>query len=238
MKNKNTIIIIAIVIILLIGGGLFLSMNKTAPQGNAPQIPDRGNPPAATTSLNVNQNNNNSIEQIEGTIKSLLTSGKSISCTFSNNDKDVNISGTVYASGGKIREDFQSSASENKMSGHVIVQPPDAYMWTDQFKQGFKFSIEGQPTPPAGQNNQTPDINKTMRFTCQPWTADSSVFNLPSDITFQTMSIPAGAAGGSASGSSNGSSTGTTNLTNQCAVCDNIPAGAARDACKAQLKCP
>lgn len=231
MKNKN-LIIIAVVVILLLVGGLFFSMKKS-PQPVS-QMPTSENATTATNKTNNSLYNGNKAEEIEGTLKSLLAAGKSVSCSFNNNDKDIVMSGTVYAANGKVREDYQADTSAGKMTGHMIVESPDAYMWTDQMAQGFKFSIEGQPTPAAQSNNNRPDINKAMHFSCQPWSADNNVFTLPTNINFQTMSVPnipqnsnAGAAG-----------TENTNASNQCAVCNNIPAGAARDTCKQQLKCP
>ena len=227
MKNKNTIIIVAVILILLIGGGLYLGMKKSP----APMVQPNQE---VKTPVAVN-NSGNKVQDVEGTLKSLLTGGKNVTCTFSDNLKEVNISGTVYAANGKVRQDFESNTSAGKMTGHMIVQSPDAYMWTDQMNQGFKFSIEGQPTPSAAsKNSQTPDINKSMKFSCQPWNPDNSLFTLPANITFQSMSVPAvPPTGGTAQTMPNGAG-----VSNQCGVCNSVPAGLGRDACKAQLKCP
>ena len=192
-------------------------------------------PENSMVATNNTPNSGNKPQDVEGTLKSLLSGGKTLSCTFSDTIKDVTVSGTVYAADGKLRQDFESNTSAGKMTGHMIVQSPDAYMWTDQMNQGFKFSIVGQPTPPAAaKNSQTPDINKSMKFTCQPWNPDNSLFNLPANITFQSMSVPAvPPTGGTAQTMPNGAG-----ISNQCGVCSSVPAGPGRDACKAQLKCP
>lgn len=222
MKNKNLIITIAVIIILLIGGGLYLGMKKDAAPSQAPQPENK---------TMTSDNTGNKLEQVEGSLKSLITGGKSLTCTFSNNLNDTSsINGTVYTSGGKVREDFQSTSAQVKVSGHVIIESENGYMWTDQNDQGFKFAINGQPTP-ASTHNQTPDIDKAMKFSCQPWNVDSSLFNLPSNITFQTMTIPAAPPSGAMQ-------RGLPNSTNMCAVCNNIPEGPNRESCKAQLKCP
>lgn len=232
MKNKN-IIIIVVVIILLIGGGLYLNMNKTPKTTQTTQ-------PATTSTVNNNTNTqttntNNQNEEIEGSLKNLLANGKTVNCTFSNNTNDVNITGTVYAANGKIREDYKTTMKEaGAISGHMIVDSQEAYMWTDQMNQGFKFSLAGMPSPSSGQKNQAPDINKTMHFSCLPWTVDSSLFTLPSNINFQSMSIPAVQSTGAAGGTK----TNTNDLSSQCGVCNNIPEGPGRTACKTQLKCP
>ena len=221
MKNKN-LIIIAVVIILLLGAGLFYTMNKS----NSPSQSGQ------TEKINTGTDNTgNKMEEIEGSLKSLIGGGKNIQCTYSNTTEDITMTGKVMTANGKVRQDYQSTTAAGNMSGHMILEGQDAYMWTDQMAQGFKFSIAGQPTPADTKNNQTPDIDKTMRFSCQPWNVDASVFTLPANITFQSMSVPAVPPSGTMQ-------KGQPNNSNMCAVCNNIPEGEDRDTCKAQLNCP
>lgn len=222
MKNKN-LIIIAVVALLLIAGGIFYTMNKSAAPVN--QQPSQNN-----NMQSANENSGTNV--VEASIKSFLTSGSSVSCTYSSSVEGTNMSGKLYANAGKIRQDFETQAEDMKISGHMIMDSKDAYMWTDQMNMGFKFSIADMPTPGAEQNSNTPDINKNMKFSCSPWTPDNSQFEVPGNVTFQTMNIPAMPAANKTEGVNPGSS-----MSDQCAVCDNIPAGPGRDSCRAQLKC-
>ncbi len=223
MKNKNLLIIVAAALILIIGGVYFFTMNKSAAPAN--QTPSQN--------TNTQSAGNNSASNIvEASIKSFLTNGNSVSCTYSNDIEGVNMSGKLYANAGKIRQDFETQAENMNISGHMIMDSADAYMWTDQMDLGFKFSVADMPTPGAQQNTQTPDINKNMKFNCTSWTPDNSVFEVPSNITFQTMNLPAMQSEAGSEGAAPGS-----NMSDQCAVCDNIPAGPGRDSCRAQLKC-
>lgn len=223
MKNKNLLIILAAAVILIIGGIYFFTMNKSA--SPADQMPAKN--------TNIQQAGDNSASNVvEASIKSFLTNGSSVSCSYSSNVEGINMTGKLFANAGKIRQDFETQADDINISGHMIMDAADAYMWTDQMDLGFKFSVADMPTPGAQQNTQTPDINKNMKFNCSPWTPDNSVFEVPSNITFQTMNIPAMPSADSSEGSTSGS-----NMSDQCAVCDNIPAGPGRDSCRAQLKC-
>jgi hypothetical protein len=181
------------------------------------------------------QSSQGAAETIEGSIKSLLSAGKSLKCTFSNSTDEVNVEGTVYVSGGKVRQDYKTTSSQFSSSGHVIVDSENSYMWTDSSDQGFKFPIDNGEqraiSPASGSENV--DVNKNYKFSCGGWIADNSLFVIPSNINFQTLSIPAiGTVAPTA-----GSSGTTSNPSENCAVCNNIPAGAARDNCLAQLNC-
>ncbi len=217
--NKKILAIAAILIFVLIGVGSFF-LPKNTPQ------------PEKQTQKTDKSKDVNKIEDVKATLKGLLSMGKSLKCTFSNDTKDASVSGIVYAGNGKVRQDFQSNAGGSSMSGHLIVDSTNSFMWTDGSDQGFKFAVEqittDQPTISPAQNPGQ-DIYKSMNFTCRSWTVDDSVFLLPNTVTFQSFKTPV----------LKPSISSSTNNINQsaCAACDNIPAGEARNACKTQLKC-
>lgn len=177
MRNKKLIIIFA-VIILIIGAALFLgkqespSVIQQASQNEISTVPT--------------SNYGNKIEAVEGTIKGLITRGRTEKCTFSYNTDYSTITGQVYLANGKIREEFQSTSIAGPINGNMILDSMDGYIWTDQMSQGIKFPFGKQPTPSV-KNKSTPDINKTMHFDCLPWEADNSKFAIPDNITFQNM---------------------------------------------------
>jgi hypothetical protein len=218
--NKKTGIVIAVVILLLLllGGGVFLMTKKS-------QTP--------TTKTEQPAAQNTTPETAQGTLKSLLANGKSVKCSFDNSASDsAKSSGTVYVASGKMRGDFQVTSAETTTVSHMIVDSQNSYLWTDNSKQGFKFAVNQQEptgtTSGTSGGSQGPDINQTVNYSCQDWSPDNSMFNLPSDITFSAFTVPTVPV-------VTGASTG--NTSSQCAVCDNIPAGTARDTCKAQLNC-
>lgn len=208
--NKKILVIVVILILSLIGAGVFFFLKPS------PQVQPKSQNQTAGEGKNVNKP-----EAIETTLKSLLSMGKSLKCTFLNNTKEATVSGTVYAGNGKVRQDFQSKAAGSSTSGHLIVDGSNTYMWTDGNNQGFKFAVDKVPSASSGSaQSQTQDINKTMNFSCQGWSADNSLFVLPSNVTFESFSIPV-------IPTVDTSKSGTGINTNQsaCSACDNIPAG-------------
>jgi hypothetical protein len=159
----------------------------------------------------------------EGSLKSLLTSGVPQTCSFENK-KQANTNGTIYVSGGKMRGDFTSANQGQNITGHIIVDSGNNYIWTDLSKQGMKIALTAEQTG-GSSGTQGMDINQTVSYACKPWAPDASKFALPSDITFSTFTVPKGASGVSVTGA-----------TSACGACDSMPTEA-KVACRAQLNC-
>lgn len=108
-------------------------------------------------------------------LRDLLGLGKSQKCTF---DK-----GTVYLSSGKVRGDFEGS--------HMIVDGNTNYIWMDNQKEGFKtiFDLNATTSTSASPDTKTNfDYNQKSDYKCESWTSDSTMFVVPTTITFQDMS--------------------------------------------------
>ncbi|MBU3978486.1 hypothetical protein KJ980_08040 [Patescibacteria group bacterium] len=219
--NKKNLIMFAVLILAVVGIIVFYSFPKYS---SKTQIVDQ----KTRTESQIDQSNTGN--KIEATLKSLLSNGKSLKCTFSSDSKDYPVRGTVYTGNGKVRQDFQSNAGG--MTIHLIVDNSNSYMWTDGDTQGFKFAIDQAPTvqPSNGFTqswSQSPDINKSMNFSCQDWRMDNSLFTLPSNVTFQSFTMPPGPSVVS----------GISITSSPCGVCDNLPSGEARNSCRTQLNC-
>ena len=207
MNKKTGIIFAGIIILVLLG---FVFMNK--PKKIFPAVVTKtSTTPAARTTVAVAHKT----ETVQGTMKSLMTAGKSEVCTYTNETSGTTVNGTMYVSGGKMRVDFTAvnTGKNEKVNSHMIVTDAQtAYAWTDLTNRGMKISLTTTTTPSTA-NNGSPDLNKQVQFSCQEWTQDLSLFVVPSNVTF--YSINASAA---------------------CSACDNLSAQA-KEICKAQLNC-
>jgi hypothetical protein len=213
----NKKIIIVVLILILIAAGAYLLMKKTpqAPVNHAPVTIQ--NKPA-----------NSKSQTMQGTIKSLLTAGKSQKCTYSSQLESSSVEGIVYVTNGKMKGDFTTTSKENKVTGHMIVDGGYSYIWTDLTSKGIKMAIDLQQQPSsASANSQAPDINQSFSYTCQGWTPDNTVFAPPSNVSFTTFTLP----------SSGAMPSGIQVPSAACSACDSIPAGAGRDTCRTQLHC-
>lgn len=148
-------------------------------------------------------------------------------CTFKDEMQNI---GTVYTGGGKFRADFSSSSNGVTMNTHMISDASNVYFWFDDNYKGFKMNITDIDTTGEEGKTNTVNVDKTVDYSCKPWSVDSSKFTLP-DISFEDFSAMMKAVPTMPSGSAPVDSTSM-----QCAACNNLPADAAAE-CKAALNC-
>ena len=217
--NTKIGVIIAIVVLGLLGGGAYVMMSKSKSAPASPTTTE-AKPTETTTTAS----------QVRGTLKDLLTSALPQTCSFTN---DTGASGSVYVSGGKMRGDFQTTSQGKTFSGHMIIDSGYSYLWSDAMARGMKIAMSDvQPTGTA-TSNQSMDVNQAVSYSCKPWVPNSSMFTLPTNVTFTTFTIPKGM--GTTGAMTPPSSAGAP--ANACSACDNLPAGPAQTACKTQLHC-
>lgn len=217
MNKKVVVTAIVIVLLLVVGGALIMSTR---------------NKPATTVTTSGTQTNKaqeKSPPVAQKSLKDLLAAGIPQKCTYKDVSGQTNVTGTTYIANGKVRGDFTSTIEGKTTTGHTIYDGKTSYIWTDGTTSGFKMEID--PSTPSASESSTPstqqglDLNKTIDYSCGVWIADQSLFNPPSDITFNTFAIP--------SPSAEGSTTGNQNL---CSTCDSLT-GAQKTQCLTALKC-
>lgn len=206
--NKRVLTIVVVVLILLASGWYFMSSRKSPSPST--QSPTDTLQESAATSL-----------------KDLIGKGTAQMCTFSKNDSD----GTVYVSGGKVREDFEVTIENQTVKSHVIIMDNAFYNWTDGQKTGIKMAFDPKATPPAVKSSDTAagggsfDADANLNYKCSAWIVDSTKFTLPTDVTFTSFALPS--QGTPSTGNSSSS---------QCSYCDSLT-GNDKVQCRVALKC-
>jgi hypothetical protein len=221
--NTKVVVSIAVVILLLVGGGVAYKMMKSSTSSATTQ--------ASVTESNVSPTAPASTTQnVEGTMKDLMTAGKSEVCTYSNAVNGTTVNGKLYVTSGKMRGDFASVNSGNKetVNSHILINDMQtAYAWTDLSNRGVKIAISAATA--TASNSGSPDMNQKVQFSCQGWTPDDSMFTVPTTVTFYSMkAVVPPAAGGTAQSVGDNATA--------CAACAKLPA-AAQQMCKSQLNC-
>ena len=84
-----------------------------------------------------------------------------------------------------MRGDFTSVSAGQSIKSHMITDQGYIYVWTDMMDQGFKMSANTNST--GEDENSSVDVNQEIEWDCEPWSEDSSMFNLPSGIKFMEM---------------------------------------------------
>ena len=202
--NKNLFVGIGLLVLVALGIGGYTVLNNRTQSGSPNQ-------------------ENTTTEADQKSLKDLLTLGKTQTCNFSD---DMGNTGAIYVSGGKMRGDFSSKIEDKVLGSHMIVDAETSYVWTDGQKEGFKMSFDKQEVEASAQqaNEGSVDVDKKIDFSCKAWVSDSSVFVVPTDITFidfDNLTLP------SASG---------VDKADQCAICDSL-SDTTKAQCKTSLKC-
>lgn len=225
MNKKTGIIVAVLLLIVILGIGAFV-LTKSSKSKQVQKTQTTAEPTKVQSQ-----------QVTEGTLESLLKNSKPLKCTFSTKTGESQVDGVVYAANKKVRGDYKTTVNKINYNGHIIVDSDYSYIWSDMNNEGMKMLIvsptQQQKTASSSpSNSQGLDINQKVNYSCQDWKEDNSMFSLPSNIKFTTLSIPT-----IAPSSASGSQTQMQNNTNQCATCDNLPAGQARDLCRTQLRC-
>lgn len=176
MQKKAGLIIGAIVVIVVLVA--FFLMQKSNPSTSS-----------QTADTMQNQTNDDTAASMtKGSIASLLTAGKNVTCSMTYPDGKG--SGTIYVSGKKMRGDFTMMDASREYKSSMIQDGEYAYMWSDADKKGTKFKVAGipSPSPVANAKMDTADINQEVDLNCSTWGVDPSRFVVPTDVEFTDMS--------------------------------------------------
>lgn len=178
--NNKVIIGIAVVVALVVGGYLF---TRNSNNSSDVMSDNQTAAPAEQTSMQT------------GSIKSLIDSGQNRKCTFHTSTADYDSTGTIYAGGGKMRGDFSANVHGTASVTHMIYDGSTSYGWIEGNSSGFKMSLDANAQT-ANANAQAVDPNKNYGFSCESWSINNSMFELPAGVEFKSLPTAPGAPAG------------------------------------------
>lgn len=126
---------------------------------------------------------------MQGSIKSLIGAGKNVACDITY--KDGKGTAKIFVADKKFRGDFDMITNAKEYKSHMIQDGTNAYMWSDDNKQGTKFSVEAMmkvAVSPSPRAQQGADLNADVDLKCANGSQDSSKFVPPADVSFRDMS--------------------------------------------------
>lgn len=208
-------ILIGLVAVVVIGGGAYVALQK---MGSGEE--------KASENMALEQSAGEQAAT-RGTFAQLMLSGQPLECTFEHDDGTNKSSGTVYmANGGeRLRGDFTIEQSgAGPMEAHMVRDGGYNYIWGSFYPQGVKAAVTLENKDKLFEEKDgTSTIDEDTSFECRPWSVNASAFALPSDVEFldiaaqmETMMKTQGVS---------------------CSMCDQAPAGAAREQCLMALGC-
>lgn len=174
-------------------------------------------------------------ERITGSnsLTALLALNKNLVCTFNHEDESGRQSGTVYIAGAKMNGEFTITDNEGTSNAFMVRDDEYQYLWGDEFEQGIKFQIAAMANfeqSETGQSQEGVDMDENYDVDCDSWRADNSKFVPPSDVEFVDFTAQAQAA---AEMMQSLPAEGMPQI--DASICDQVPAGTAREQCVASL---
>lgn len=211
--SNNVLLLFIIGVVVVAGGGYFLVSNTGGGGGESGDAMRE--------------------EQVgtggSGTLASLMASRQNLECTFEHRDGANVTSGTVYMTGGaeRMRGDFTlEQGSAEAMEAHMIRTGGYNYVWGSFFPQGIKSKVTAENEGKLFDDDEG-GIDEDTTFDCASWRVDNSKFSLPSGVEFMDISKQIEQI----------DSAMEEVMSQQCAACDQVPAGAAREQCLQALGC-
>jgi len=112
--------------------------------------------------------------------------GGSYKCEVKQYLSDMENSGTVYISAGKIQGEYSTIAEGKSMKTSFLLRDGYSYTWSDAFPtMGFKVKISQDAANNTGASGSYSwNADQIGDYNCETWVANDSQFALPTGITF------------------------------------------------------
>lgn len=207
MKKLLIILIPLVLLALLPGalvGGYFLFIKDSDDDSESNQAASENNDADGDT---IDSNGNEisedkeDLDDAEGedrdftSVADVFSVGDSLECSWNYDESDYNVNGVMYVSDNKMKQEFVSDSEKSS----ILYLDGEIYFWSDTTSEGLKMS--------ALEDGTTDDIDDALssleayaalygglgmsdeyNFDCNSWKADSSKFEVPSDINFLDLS--------------------------------------------------
>lgn len=128
-----------------------------------------------------------------GTLKSLMSMGKNITCDLTFADPAANggtVGGTIKIAGERMRGDFEVQQTGMAYASYIIHDGEYIYTWSDSEVGSFALKLpaeDGQNNDDTNQVAQPMDLGNEINYECRPWSVDATVFVPPSEINFMSI---------------------------------------------------
>lgn len=121
-----------------------------------------------------------------------LKQGGAYKCTVHQNINDTDTHGVTYINNGMVKGEYETNIDAGgqsmSMTAYVVVRDGYTYSWTSFAPDmGFKAKVvESAPSSGSQETsgNYSFNADDVGDYECESWSADASVFALPSGVTF------------------------------------------------------
>lgn len=136
------------------------------------------------------ENSWDTVEKLNSTMIEIFKRWKTATCTFKLTNEWSTFDSIMYIDWKKLRYTMSWDIAWNKMENNSIVKDGYSYSWSNLSKDWWKIkedlSEDSNTWSEWSWEMEAEEMNQKLEFECKSW-ADSSKFDLPTDINFQDM---------------------------------------------------
>lgn len=183
-------------VLVIIGGGVFYGVTSYVKHDT--ETPIVGETKTQTDTLTVATATDATTTEVKPGGKKIpfaefMKKGGSYKCEVTQVMANMTSQGTVYIHDSLIRAEFSTTVAGQSMNTNMIARDGYTYSWTSMMPgKGYKTKIATSETSAPGANSSTSGTytwngEQVGDYSCEAWTADESVFELPKSVTFTTQ---------------------------------------------------
>ncbi len=178
----------------------------------------------------------------KGSLESLLSLAKNLECKIKYNTEgnDVAVEGSYFTAKNMLRGDFLVPGITEPTISSMILRDQTMYTWTvlEGETYGMKINLDTLKTnalsDTSPETREPVPLEAEVDYECKPWIGvDASIFEPPTNIMFKDYNEIMG------TGMEFGTIYEEAPITDldQCALCNQVPAGPGQTECKARFAC-
>ena len=126
-------------------------------------------------------------DSVKMTLKDLLAKGKNQKCSWTFQDNSQTITGIIYVSGNKFKQEMAVVDPSTKKATvmDTISDGANMYIWNSETNsKGIKMKITEDKAPATG----SVDWNKQYQYQCSTWTVSEGELTVPTKVQFSDVS--------------------------------------------------
>ncbi len=171
---SQTKIIVSVVIVAAVAIGGYYLLHE------APMVTEQGN--ATTTSVTSGK---------KVPFAEFVKQGGSYKCDVNQSVGGIDTKGVTYINQGMIRGEYSTKTQGMTVGTTLIVRDGYTYAWSSLAPtMGFKSKVvaeaKGDVSAPT-KGTYSFQAEQIGDYSCEPWPADTSMFAIPSGVTFREM---------------------------------------------------
>jgi hypothetical protein len=117
-----------------------------------------------------------------------MSKGGSYKCAITQKMANMISEGTVYMHDKLVRVEFATNLAGQSISTTMVARDGYMYSWTSTTPgKGYKMKVGGESGKTATTSTYTWNGSQVGEYTCSPWIADDSLFELPKTVVFTTQ---------------------------------------------------